>query len=157
MTRILAAAGMAIIAPPMEAQPPTQGSVCPYEQCAVRTEIGLFSEYLVRGEGAEKVVRINFTGSNAAAYLGRVESAASAARRFQSSRTRGAVLGMIGGAALGYASAAIGLREEARIETAEVIALSVGLPAAIWGGIETMRSRNALSRAIMQFNRSPVY
>ena len=149
---------LATLAPTTAAQP-TTGAACPYQSCAVRNQMGVINEYLVRGDSGEKVVKINFTGSNATAYLSRVESAAPAARQFRTSRTRGAVLGIIGGVALAYATTAPWHNRNHQWEswdTDEIIAFSIGVPIAIWGGIETVRSRNAISRAIWEFNRAPV-
>jgi hypothetical protein len=137
---------------------PTTGGVCPYQSCGVRTQVNFFNEYLVRGDSGERILKINFTGGNAADYLSRVASAAPAARQFRTSRTRAAVLGIIAAGAAGYAIAASsnGGWDGNEFETEEIIAFSIGLSTAIWGGIETARSRNAISRAIWEFNRAPL-
>ena len=136
---------------------PVVSAPCPYSSCAVRLQTGFLNEYLVRGDTAEKVLKVNFTGSNVADYLARVESAAAPARQFRSSRVRAAVLGIIGGAALGYVSASVYESDsDDSFETDDVVALAIGIPASIWGGIEAVRSRNAVSRAIWEFNQAPV-
>ena len=156
VARMLPGVLLIIFATTTAAQP-TTGGLCPYQSCAVRSQMGFFNEYLVRGDSGQKVVKINFTGSNAAAYLARVESAAPAARQFRSSRTRAAVIGIIGGVAVGYASGAASTDDWGNgLETDAIIALSIGIPAMLWSGIEAVRSRNAMSRAIWEFNRAPV-
>ena len=105
ITRILPTVLLSALVSTTAAQP-TIGAVCPYERCAVRTEVGFFNEYLVRGDSGERILKINFTGGNADDYLSRVASAAPAARQFRTSRTRAAVLGIIAAGAAGYAFAA---------------------------------------------------
>ena len=155
---ILPALGLAIMASTGVAQPVT-GTSCPYESCAVRLQTGFWSEHLVRGDSAVKVVKMSFTGRSVADYLARVEAASVPARQFQTRRTRAAVLGIISGIALGYAYGAVSSSDDIFDEDpgADVyIALGVAIPTAIWGGVEAMRSRDAIARAIWEFNRSPV-
>jgi hypothetical protein len=137
---------------------PVTADACTYEQCAVRLQTGFFTEHLVRGDSGARAVRMSFTGRGVADYLSRVESAAVPAQQFQSRRTRGAVLGIISGAALFYMYESIANDDfgEDDFETGAIVGLTVGIPTAIWGAIETVRSRNALSEAIYRFNRAPV-
>ena len=155
---ILPALSLAIMASTGIAQPVT-GTGCSYESCGVRLQTGFWSEHLVRGDSAEKVLKMGFTGSNVADYLSRVESARAPARQFQTSRTRAAVVGIISASALGYAYGAISSTDDIFDDdpgTDAYIALGVALPTAIWSGVEATRSRNAIARAIWEFNRSPV-
>ena len=137
-----------------------QTSPCPYVTCAVRHTTGLFGERLVRGEASDEVLRINFTGSNAADFLGRAESAAGPARDFRARRTRSAVLGILGGIAAAYAFVEAYDTGDSNFEadpsSAAYAALFGSLVFGVWGGIEATRSRNSLSRAIWEFNRAPV-
>ena len=156
-TRTLALVALALIladANPAIAQPTT----CAYETCAVRHTIGFFGERLVRGSGSEEVLKINFSGSNAADYLSRVEGAAAPARDFRTRRTRATVLGIISGLAAGYFAATVvtrGVNDEDP-STAEYAALWAGIGVGIFSGLEAARSRNSLSRAIWEFNRAPI-
>jgi hypothetical protein len=157
LVSVLPAIALALIASTGIAQPVT-GASCPYESCGVRLQANFFGEHLVRGDSGEKVLKIGFTGSNVADYLSRVESARVPARQFQARRTRAAVLGIISGVALGYAYGA-GMSDDGFGDDpgADVyIALGVSIPTAIWGAVEAARSRNAISRAIWEFNRAPV-
>ncbi len=137
-----------------------QTSDCPYVTCAVRLTSGFFGERLVRGETSEEVLKIGFTGGNAADFLARVEAAAGPAREFRTRRTRAAVLAMVGAAAAGYFfGSAYGTSGSSIAEdptSTEYAVLFGGLAVGIWGGVEAMRSRNSLSRAIWEFNRAPV-
>ena len=154
---VLVTLALAVLASTGSAQPVT-GESCPYERCGVRLQITFFNEHLVRGDSAEKVLKIGFSGRNVADYLSRVESARAPAKQFQASRTRAVVLGLISGLAAGYAYGSLA-REgdtEGDIGTDGLIALGISLPTAIWAGVEAGRSRNAISRAIWEFNRSPV-
>ena len=157
LTLMLSALSLAAFASTGVAQPVT-GASCPYESCGVRLQVNFFGEHLVRGDSGEKVLKIGFTGSNVADYLSRVESARLPARQFQARRTRAAVLGIISGVAAGYAYGAAmsddGFDDDPGADV--YIALAVSLPTAIWGGVEAARSRNAISRAIWEFNRAPV-
>ncbi len=134
------------------------GATCPYESCAVRIKIGLFGEQLVRGASSEKILKIDFTGSNAAEFLSRVESAASPARSFRSRRSRSAILGLVSTAAAIYATVLIWEDVDAGPNTSstEYALLYTSFAVGIWSGIEGVRSRNALSQAIWEFNRAPV-
>jgi hypothetical protein len=139
------------------AQAPQSGP-CSYETCAVRHTIGFFGERLVRGASSEEVVKINFSGSNAADYLSRVESAAGPARDFRTRRTRATVLGIISGLAAGYFAATVVVRGANAEDpsSAEYAALWGAVGVGIFSGLEASRSRNSLSRAIWEFNRAPV-
>ena len=135
-----------------------QTSPCAYETCAVRHTIGFFGERLVRGQASDEVLKINFSGSNAADFLGRVESAVGPAREFRQRRTRSAFLGLVGGAATaylllrGYEGRDIG-RD---YDNADFIVAIGGVAVSIVSAIEATRARNSLSRAIWEFNRAPV-
>ena len=135
-------------------------SPCPYVSCAVRHTVGFSGERLVRGEGSTALMKINFSGSNAADFLARVESAAGPARDFRARRTRASMLGIVAGAATGYFFArGYGSGDgsiEANLTSADYAVLVGGIAASIWGGIEATRSRNSLSRAIWEFNRAPL-
>ena len=137
-----------------------QTGPCQYVTCAVRHTMGFSGERLVRGETSAEVVKINFTGSNAADFLARVESAAGPARDFRVRRTRAAVLGIVGGIAAGYVIArGYGSSDrsfETDLTSADYAVLAGGVVVGIWSGVEAMRSRNSLSRAIWEFNRAPV-
>ena len=154
---VLPALGLALVASTGLAQPVT-GASCPYESCAVRLQTAFFGEHLLRGDSGEKVLKVNFTGGNVADYLSRVESARVPAQQFQARRTRAAVLGIISGIAAGYAYGALasddGLEDDPGADV--FAALAISIPTAIWGAVEATRSRNAVSRAIWEFNRSPV-
>ncbi len=155
LTVVLLAAG----ATPSVAQV-VQTSPCPYVTCAVRHTTGFFGERIVRGETSDEVLKINFTGSNAADFLGRVESAAGPARDFRTRRTRAAVLGILGGIAAGYFFVEAYDTGNGGVEadpgSAAYAALLGGLVVGVWGGIEATRSRNSLSHAIWEFNRAPI-
>ena len=148
---------IATVSAPSRAQAPQSGP-CSYETCAVRHTIGFFGERLVRGAASEEVLKINFSGSNAADYLSRVESAAGPASDFRTRRTRATVLGIIGGITAGVVAATMiarGVSEEDP-SSAEYAALWGAVGLGIYSGLEASRSRNSLSRAIWEFNRAPV-
>ena len=155
---IVAAVGMlAITATAVAAQ--VQSPVpCSYDDCAVRHEARLFSENLVRGTGGDRILKIGFTGGNAADYLSRVDAAAVPARRFKAQRTRGAAFGIVSGILMGvFATSAGDWGDADDFPTTEQGALLLGsVVTAIVSGIETTNSRNSLSRAIWDFNRAPV-
>ena len=157
LASVLPALSLAILASTGVAQPVT-GSGCSYESCGVRLQTSFLSEHLVRGDSSVKVVKMGFTGGSVADYLSRVEAARVPARQFQTRRTRAAVLGIAAGIALGYAYGAFAREpnDDGDVETDGLIALGIALPTAIWSGIEGVRSRDAISRAIWEFNRSPV-
>lgn len=135
-------------------------SPCPYVTCAVRLTVGFTGERLVRGEASDEVLKINFTGSNAADFLGRVESAAGPAKDFRTRRARAAVLGIIGGAAAAWFLIRAYESDDSTFETyptsTDYAILFAGTGVSIWAAIEATRSRNALSRAVWEFNRAPV-
>jgi hypothetical protein len=157
LASVLSAIALLTIASAAVAQPVSTAG-CSYESCGVRLQTGFFSEHLVRGDSGAKVMKIGFTGGNVADYLSRVESARAPARQFQTSRTRAAVLGIISGVAAAFAYSSVssdgGFDED--ISTGALVAFGVAIPTAIWAGVETARSRNAISQAIWEFNRSPV-
>ena len=135
-------------------------SPCAYATCAVRLTVGFTGERLVRGETSDEILKIDFRGGNAADFLGRVESAARPANDFRTRRLRAALLGAVSGAAMGYFVARSYRSGDAASDayptSADYAALFVGVGAGAWGGIEAIRSRNSLSRAIWEFNRAPV-
>ena len=135
-----------------------QTSPCTYDTCAVRHTIGFFGERLVRGSASEEILKIDFTGRNAADFLGRVESAAGPAREFRTRRTRSAFLGIFAGAAAGYFAvrAYEGRSVSDRSRTADAAVVVGGVAVSIVAAVEATRSRNSLSRAIWEFNRAPV-
>ena len=157
LASVLPALGLTIMASTGLAQPVT-GTSCPYESCAVRLQTAFFGEHLVRGDSGEKVLKVSFTGRNVADYLSRVESARVPARQFQERRTRSAVLGIVSGVAAGYVYAALsaddGLADDPGTDV--FAAMVISIPTAIWGAVEATRSRNAVARAIWEFNRAPV-
>ena len=135
-----------------------QTAPCAYETCAVRHTIGFFGERLVRGASSDEVLKINFSGSNAADFLGRVESAAGPAKDFRTRRTRSAVLGLLAGAAAGYFAlrAYEGRSVSDQSSTTDALVLVGGISVSLVAAVEASRSRNSLSRAIWEFNRAPV-
>ena len=138
-------------------------TTCDYAACAVRLHVGFTGERLVRGETSGEVLKLSFTGRNAADFLGRVEKAAAPARDFRTRRVRASILAIISGLAAGYVFATVyddddndDLGFEADPTADTYVALFASLGTGIWAGIETTRSRNSLSRAIWEFNRAPI-
>lgn len=159
MSRTAAAALVAMLLLPATTSAQVAASApCPYESCAVRTTTGFFGEQLVRGAASEKILKIDFMGGNAAEFLSRVESAAAPARRFRSRRSRSAILGLASAAAAIYATVLTvdHLDSGGYATSTDYAVLYTSLAVGIWSGIEGVRSRNALSQAIWQFNRAPV-
>lgn len=159
MSRIAATALVAMLLTPAATSAQVAASAtCPYESCAVRTTAGFFGEQLVRGAASEKILKIDFTGGNAAEFLSRVESAASPARSFRSRRSRSAILGLASAAAAIYATVLIWDDVDSFVgpTSTEYAVLYTSFAVGIWSGIEGVRSRNALSQAIWEFNRAPV-
>lgn len=149
----------AVLPAPARAQV-VETSPCPYVTCAVRLTVGFTGERLVRGEASDEVLKINFTGSNAADFLGRVASAAGPVKDFQARRTRAAVLGIIGGAAAAWFLVRAYESDDSTFETyptsTDYAVMFGGVAVSLWGAVEATRSRNALSQAVWEFNRAPV-
>ena len=161
-TRILASLAIVLTAglsAPSAAQV-VETTPCQYVTCAVRVTAGFTGERLVRGETSEEVLKINFTGSNAANFLSRVESAAAPAREFRTRRVRASVLGAIGALGAAYFVARAYQADDrdyvADPTSSDYAVLLGGFVASLWGAVEIARSNNALSRAVWEFNRAPL-
>ncbi len=157
MSRIASLLSIAILAslPATASSQQPADTACSYESCAVRYKAKIFGEQLVRGASGERAVRIGFTGSDAADFLSRVESAAAPARKFKAHRTRSQILLVVGAGLFSYFRGEI-FGNGVNPTSAEYVGFSVGLGAALLGGFEAGRARNALDDAIWQFNRAPV-
>ena len=135
-------------------------SACQYVTCAVRLTTGFGGQRLVRGENSDEVLKINFTGSNAADFLSRVPGAAVPAREFRTRRTRASVFAIFGAVAAGYfflrAYPSDDSTFDADLTSLDYAVLISGFAASLLGAVETTRSTNALSRAVWEFNRAPV-
>jgi hypothetical protein len=151
---LLAPLLLALPITPLTAQEPA-GSTCAYEVCAVRHTSSFFGERLVRGSSSEQVLKIGFTGGNAADFLSRVPGAERPARDFKARRTRSAILGLLGAVAAGYV-ASKAWDNDADITSSDETILWAGIGVGILSGIEGWRARDALSRAVWEFNRAPV-
>ncbi len=161
MSRLAVLLAVAVLgAPSLASAQPTIAPACSYENCAVRHTANFWGERIVRGAGPQQVMKINFTGSNAMNFLARVESAAAPARSYRAKRTRAAILGVISAGASGWLVAKAFRPEDTGSETditsADLTVLWVGIGTGIVSGIEAVRSRNDLSRAIWEFNRAPI-
>lgn len=138
------------------AQQPAEGAPCSYELCAVRFTAGFSGQHLLRGASSEQVVKIGFTGSNAADFLSRVESAAGPAREFERRRKRSTVFAILGGLASGYVALSVFAAQWDEPTSTDYTVLFLGFGSTIMSGLEASRSLNDLSRAIWEFNRAPI-
>lgn len=134
---------------PATAQP-VAPEACAYDVCALRVEPGFFGFRLLRGVSNEPVGHLGLFGSDLSEAVGTSERALEHARVYEDARGTG-LLAVLGGGALIILSAPGGPLGDS--EGTRTAALIGGAALSVVGARLQIRSQQALSRAVWEYNR----